>query len=146
MNPRLLRYVLIARRGFKKAFDPVVGFVAVALLKLIRRGDRVRFANRAGRFMRRVGPWHPKHKVGRANLIAAFPDKSAAEIEEILGGVWDDLGRVTAEFSHLDRITILDPTAPGPADVGSDPDTHRQVEGIRSSPRPTAVFAAHLAN
>jgi hypothetical protein len=47
MNPRLLRYVLIARRGFKKAFDPVVGFVAVTLLKLIRRGDRVRFANAA---------------------------------------------------------------------------------------------------
>ena len=54
MNPRLLRYVLIARRGFKKASDPVIGFVAVAMLKLIRRGDRVRFANMAGRFMRRV--------------------------------------------------------------------------------------------
>jgi Kdo2-lipid IVA lauroyltransferase/acyltransferase len=146
MNPRLLRYVLIARRGFKKAFDPVVGFIAVTLLKLIRRGDRVRFANVAGRFMRRVGPRLSKHKVGRTNLIAAFPDKSAAEIEEILGGVWDNLGRVSAEFAHLDRITILNPSAPGPADVVSDPDTHRQVEGMRSSPQPTAVFAAHLAN
>ena len=96
--------------------------------------------------MRRDGPRISKHKVGRANLVAAFPDKSAAEIEEILGGVWDNLGRVTAEFAHLDRITILNPAAPGPADVVSDPDTHRQVEGIRSSPRPTAVFAAHLAN
>jgi len=146
MNPRLLRYVLIARRGFKKAFDPIVGFIAVTLLKLIRRGDRARFANAAGRFMRRVGPWHPKHKVGRANLIAAFPEKSASEIEEILGGVWDNLGRVAAEFSHLDRITILDPAAPGPADVVSDADTHRQVEDMRGVPRPTAVFAAHLAN
>src|SRR5437660_2150668 len=84
MNPRLLRYVLIARRGFKKAFDPIVGFVVVTLLKLIRRGDRARFANAAGRFMRLVGPWHPKHKVGRANLMAAFPEKSASEIEEIV--------------------------------------------------------------
>src|SRR5882672_4473918 len=136
MNPRLLRYVLIARRGFKKAFDPIVGFIAVTLLKLIRRGDRARFANAAGRFMRRVGPWHPKHKVGRANLAAAFPEKSASAIEEILGGVWDNLG----------RVTILDPATPGPADVVSDPDTHRQVEDMRSVPRPTAVFAAHLAN
>src|SRR5215470_241066 len=141
MNPRLLRYVLIASRGFKKALDPVIGFVAVTLLKLIRRGDRVRFANAAGRFMRRVGPWHPKHKVGRANLIAALPEKSASEIEEILAGVWDNLGRVTAEFAHLDRITILDPTAPGPSDVISEPDTHRQVDDMRDRPRPTAVFA-----
>jgi Kdo2-lipid IVA lauroyltransferase/acyltransferase len=146
MNPRLLRYVLIARRYLKKAFDPVVGFIAVTMLKLIRRGDRARFANAAGRFMRRVGPRHPKHKVGRANLIAAFPEKSAAEIEEILGGVWDNLGRVAAEFAHLDRITILDPAAPGPADVVSDPDTHRQVADMRNSSRPAAVFAAHLAN
>src|SRR5205807_2230983 len=146
MNPRLLRYVLIARRGFKTAFDPVIGFIAVTTLKLIRRGDRVRFANAAGRFMRRVGPWLSKHKVGRANLIAAFPEKSASEIEDILGGVWENLGRVTAEFAHLDRITILDPAAPGPADVVSDPDTHRQVEAMRSVRRPTAVFAAHLAN
>src|ERR1041385_3770183 len=131
MNPRLLRYVLIARRGFKKAFDPVIGFLMVTILKVIRRGDRVRFANRAGRFMRRIGPRLSKHKVGRANLIAAFPEKSASEIEEILGGVWENLGRVTAEFAHLDRITILDPAVPAPADVISDPDTHRQVQNIK---------------
>ena len=109
MNPRLMRLALILRRGFKKAFDPVVGFLAVAMLKLIRRGDRIRFANMAGRVMRRVGPLLSKHKVGRANLMAAFPEKSSAEIEAILAGVWDNLGRVSAEFAHLDRIRIADP-------------------------------------
>src|SRR5439155_12614842 len=106
----------------------------------------VRFANTAGRVMPGAGPRLSMHKAGRANLIAAFPEKSASEIEEILAGVWDNLGRVTAEFAHLERIAILDPAAPGPADVVSDPDTHRQVEAMRSVPRPTAVFAAHLAN
>jgi len=146
MNPRLIRLALIARRGFKRVADPIVGWIAVALLRAIRRGNRVRFANAAGRFMRRVGPWLPKHKVGRANLVAAFPEKSQAEIEEILGGVWDNLGRVSAEFAHLDRIRIVDPAAPGEADVASDPDTLRRIEDIRRAPRPTAAFAAHLAN
>jgi len=146
MNPRLMRLALILRRGFKKAFDPVVGFLAVAMLKLIRRGDRIRFANMAGRVMRRVGPLLSKHKVGRANLMAAFPEKSSAEIEAILAGVWDNLGRVSAEFAHLDRMRIADPAKPGEADVVHDPDTLRRIEDIRRAPRPTATFAAHFAN
>jgi lauroyl/myristoyl acyltransferase len=35
-----------------------------------------------------------EQKFGRANLAAAFPEKSSAEIEAILAGVWDNLGRV----------------------------------------------------
>ena len=60
--------------------------------------------------MRRLGPWLPEHRVGRANLAAAFPEKSPAEIEQILRGVWDNLGRVGAEFAHLDRLWDYDPS------------------------------------
>ena len=34
--------------------------------------------------MRKVGPLLPEHRLGRDNLRAAFPEKSAAEIEQIL--------------------------------------------------------------
>ena len=146
MDRRFIRFALIARRGLKRIFDPIVGWIAVALLRMIRRGDRARFANAAGRFMRRVGPWLSKHRVGRANLVAAFPEKSPDEIERILGGVWDNLGRVAAEFAHLDRISIMNPAAPGPADLVSDPDVQRRIEDIQRAARPTAAFAAHLAN
>jgi len=57
MKLAFTRFLLRVRRGLKAIFDPIIGFVAVAILRLIRRGDRVRFANTAGRFMRRVGPW-----------------------------------------------------------------------------------------
>jgi len=33
---------------------------------------------------------------------AAFPEKSPEEIEAILKGVWDNLGRLGAEFAHID--------------------------------------------
>jgi KDO2-lipid IV(A) lauroyltransferase len=146
MNPRLIRLALVLRRGFKKVANSIIGFIAVAILKLVRRGDRVRFANTAGGLMRRVGPLLPKHKVGRVNLTAAFPEKSPAEIEAILVGVWDNLGRVAAEFAHLDRIRIADSAKSGDADVVSTPDTLRRIEDVRRAPRPTAAFAAHLAN
>ena len=88
---------------------PLVGQVAVVLMRLLRRGDRKRTANFLAAFMRTVGPWLREHRVARANLTAAFPEKSPQEIEAILSGTWDNLGRVAAEFLHLDRITILDP-------------------------------------
>jgi len=144
MKLAYIRFVLRVRRALKAVFDPIIGFVAVAILRAIRRGDRVRFANAAGRFMRRVGPWLPKHLVGRANLAAAFPEKSAAEIEQILAGVWDNVGRVAVEFAYIDRLRIVGED--GPIDVTGDPITLQRIEDTRNAARPTAAFAAHLAN
>ena len=39
-----------------------------------------------------------------ANLPAAYPEKSAAEISAIVRAMWDNLGRVLAEYAHLDKI------------------------------------------
>lgn len=45
----------------------------------------------------------------RENLQAAFPEKSAAEIETIIREMWDNLGRTGAEYPHLDKISMLGP-------------------------------------
>src|SRR5215831_2030 len=146
MNPRLTRLALVLRRGFKKAANSIIGFIAVVLLRLIRRGDRVRFANTAGRVMRRVGPFLSKHKVGRANLVAAFPEKSPAEIEAILAGVWDNLGRVAAEFAHLDHIWEHDPARPGDSRIEIEKRSYELFTQLRLDGKPALIFAGHLAN
>ena len=94
--------------------------------------------------MRRVGPWLPEHKLGRANLTAAFPEKSPQEIEAILGGVWDNLGRVTVEFAHLDRLTIGDPL--NLPFIEYDDANIARYNRLRDDGKPALVFAAHLAN
>lgn len=43
-------------------------------------------------------------KRARENLVTAFPEKSAAEIENIIAGMWDNLGRTLAEYAHLDKF------------------------------------------
>jgi KDO2-lipid IV(A) lauroyltransferase len=133
-------------RRFKAWFDAAVGWLAVAILKIVRRTNRQRMANRLGRLMRTVGPWLPEHRVGRANLAAAFPEKSAAEIERILAGVWENLGRIGAEFAHLDRMKVLDFERGGEADVIYDQTSFDRFLAIRDSGKPTLVFSAHLAN
>jgi KDO2-lipid IV(A) lauroyltransferase len=133
-------------RRLKSWTDAAIGAVTVAALKLLRRMDRRRMANFFGRLTRIVGPWLPEHKIGRANLAAAFPDKPPEEIEKILGGVWENLGRVGAEFAHLDRMSILDPERGGHADITYDPASIERFFTIRDGARPTIFFAAHLAN
>jgi KDO2-lipid IV(A) lauroyltransferase len=136
-------------RPLKGAFERVLGWVVVGTLAVLRRINRQRMANFAGRLMRVVGPWFPEHKIGRENLRAAFPDKSTEQIETILLGVWENLGRVAAEFAHIDRIVILDPDHPERTrspDVMIEAATHARLKTLGDAAQPTVVFAAHLAN
>src|SRR5438132_5580679 len=96
-------------RGAKFAFDSAAGMLVALLLRAVRHFDRIRTSNLFAAFLRTVGPWLPEHRIGRANLAAAFPEKSPAEIERILIGVWENLGRVALEFAHIDTLTEGDP-------------------------------------
>jgi KDO2-lipid IV(A) lauroyltransferase len=138
-----------AGRALKSAGDLILGWLTITALGLLRRLDRKRMANMIGPMMRHVGPWLPEHRIGRSNLAAAFPDKSPEDIEKILGGVWDNLGRYAAEFAHIDRMTIYNPDAPQqPADLDAvyDQTTRDRFLQLRDSGKPSLVFSAHLAN
>jgi len=138
-----------AGRALKSAGDRILGWLTITALGLLRRLDRKRMANMIGPMMRHVGPWLPEHRIGRSNLAAAFPDKLPEDIETILGGVWDNLGRYAAEFAHIDRMTIYNPDAPQqPADLDAvyDQTTRDRFLQLRDSGKPSLVFSAHLAN
>src|SRR5215471_6917708 len=93
----------------KQAGDRLVGALLTVVLKTIRHFDRLWVSDVFAWVARAVGPWTGEHRIGRENLAAAFPEKSPDEIERILAGVWDNLGRVVAEFAHLDRLAVGDP-------------------------------------
>jgi KDO2-lipid IV(A) lauroyltransferase len=130
----------------KQVFSPVVGWTAVGMLRAARMVDRKKTANFFGWFMRNAGPRLKEHRIGRDNLAAAFPERSRDEIERILAAVWDNLGRVAAEFAHLDRLTIAEAGGPGGADIAYNPVASAQIADILRSGRPRVFFAAHLAN
>ena len=135
--------MLAMRWKWRVAFNALVGVLAVATMRLMRLGNRKRLANAAGAAMRHIGPWLSEHRVGRANLVAAFPEKSSEEIERILAGAWDNLGRVAMEFVHIDRFTVSD--ASGDADATVDEASWRQIQAVQSG-GPVLCFCAHLAN
>lgn len=135
------------RRGGKRAGNALLGALAVALLKGLRHADPDRMADFAGGLMRKIGPLLPENRIGRENLIAAFPQKSATEIDAILRGAWDNLGRMGAEFAHLDRLWDYDPEhpeRPSRYDI-SRADLDRSMR-LANDGKPALIFAAHLAN
>lgn len=135
------------RRAWPLALlDSIFGNIGAGFLRVLRRFDRDRMANWLGPMSRRVGRFLPEHRTGRANLRAAFPKKSPEEIEHILGGVWDNLGRFVADFAHLDRLRVYDPNAAGPHEIEYSDETLARFQTLRDSGRPTLLFAAHLAN
>ena len=93
-----------------------------------------------GALARRVGPFLGISKRARINLRRAFPDLADSAIEEIVAGMWDNLGRVAAEYPHLRRIRVF------------APDGRVETHGIEHMDRAVAaerrmiIFSGHLAN
>jgi Kdo2-lipid IVA lauroyltransferase/acyltransferase len=135
-----------ARRYAKAAVDASLGWLAVGTLRLLRAINRKHMANIAGGVMRTLGPRLKEHRIGRTNLVAAFPEKSAVEIDDILRGVWDNLGRVAAEFAHIDRLQMLDPDPLDQGDIIYTPQAYERFQQLRADGKPALIFAAHLAN
>jgi KDO2-lipid IV(A) lauroyltransferase len=146
MRSQLRRLARTIARSCKAVFDGVAGWLVAGILKALRRVDPDRLANFGGRLMRNLGPWLPEHRTGRSNLAAAFPEKSPAEIEDILRGVWDNLGRVAAEFAHLDRAWLEKIACSNQARIEYSQPSLDIFAWLRETDKPALIFSAHLAN
>jgi Kdo2-lipid IVA lauroyltransferase/acyltransferase len=123
-----------------------VGALTIGILRTARYFDPIKTANLFGRIARSVGPMLREQKIGRANLTAAFPEKSPAEIEAILAGVWDNLGRVGAEFAHLDHIWDYDAARREDSRIEIGKRSYELFTQLRLDGKPALIFAAHLAS
>ena len=90
-----------------------------------------------GALFRAIGPFMGISKVARRNIAMCFPAKTATEIEAIVKGMWDNLGRVVAEYPHLKeiasstRVTFRNP---------------ERFETIRASGKAAIMVSGHIGN
>jgi KDO2-lipid IV(A) lauroyltransferase len=143
----LLRIKARLRDAFKPISEAAVGGLTIALLRATRLFNPDKTADFFGRAAHFIGRRLREDRIGRENLKAAFPEKSPQEIEKILAGVWDNLGRVGAEFAHLDHIWDYDPEHPEkPARVEFNARTKELFDLLRDDGKPAIFFASHLGN
>jgi KDO2-lipid IV(A) lauroyltransferase len=146
MRRLLLRTKARIRDAIKPLGEAAIGALTVGLLRTTRYFDPIKTANLFGRIARSIGPMTREQRIGRANLTAAFPEKSPGEIERILAGVWDNLGRLGAEFAHIDHIWEHDPARPEDSRIEIEPRTHELFARLRLDGKPALIFASHLGN
>lgn len=131
--------------GIVRSGQWLVAALAWTLFSIARFFPWQASSNFGGWVARSIGPKIKVSRRARASLAAAYPDKTSEQVEEILLGVWDNLGRTAAEYPHLDRIWDYDPEFP-------DRFNRVEVNGIehflklRDDGNPAIVFTAHLAN
>ena len=132
------------RRQIGLYAERILGRVVKWLIRLLRRADPDRASDFCGAVARRVGPFLPAHRVGRANLRAAFPEKDTGWIETTLAEAWENLGRVGGEYVHMARIWDFDMQRPNIGRIQTD--SVPLFDLLRDDGKPALCFAAHLAN
>ena len=89
---------------------------------------------------RRVGPLLAQTRKATRNLARAFPENSPEQNRRIVLGMWDNLGRVVAEYPHLPRI--CDRLEGGRVEIVG----FENYLALESDGKPGILFGAHLAN
>jgi KDO2-lipid IV(A) lauroyltransferase len=146
MNRLLIRARSGIRDAVKSLTDAAVGALTIAVLRTTRYFDPIKTANLFGWVTRSIGPMLREQKIGRANLVAAFPEKSPEEIETILAGVWDNFGRFGAEFAHLDHVWEYDRAHPELSRIEIQERTHELFAQLRLDGKPALIFTGHLGS
>jgi len=128
----------------KYCWDALVAAIIAVCLTVLKCLPARAGINFFAAFARFAGPFTGRHKVALNNLRHAFPEKSEAEICAIARGMWDNMGRLFAEYVYLDQIFDFDPYAEKPGMI--------EVSGIdlfvklRDEKQPHIFFTAHTGN
>lgn len=87
-----------------------------------------------------IGPKLRISERARTRIKTAFPEKSDVEVEDIVRGTWNNLGRTVAEFPHSSRLSF-DPKDGRVEVVGME-----HLEHFRDDGEAGIFFSAHIGN
>jgi KDO2-lipid IV(A) lauroyltransferase len=138
------------RRKFGKFVRRIMtrpaGYIALGFFAILRHLDPDRTINTAALLMRIIGPRLRNHRTARAHIVAAFPKKSTAEVELILRGMWDNLGRVGAEYIFLRSLWDYKIDGPKSSRFVIDQETLDRAKRLRELNESVLYFGGHISN
>ena len=93
-----------------------------------------------GALARAIGPRLGISKRARLNIRRALPELADHEIAKTIAQMWDNLGRVAAEYPHLRQIRVFEP--------GGRVETHgfEHMDRAVTAGRRMIIFSGHIAN
>lgn len=113
-------------------------YVFLSILLLLSSLFPVQISSNFGGWIgRTIGPKLAASRKALNNIKHAFPEKSEAERQKILIGMWDNLGRTIMEYPHLQHIARDRTEIIGLENIK---------DHTTKSKNAAVVFAAHLGN
>lgn len=93
-----------------------------------------------GALGRTLGPLIPVSRRAARHIRLAMPELDETRVAEIVRGMWDNLGRVVAEYPHMERISRLG--GRGRVEIANK----HLLEPYRDGKRQYVLVATHLAS
>lgn len=87
-----------------------------------------------------IGPWLPVNRIARINLKRVFPNISQTESEQIIKGMWDNIGRTIFEYH---KLHLIDPYLQS---SGFEICGIEHLDQIIADGKPGLLFTAHLGH
>ena len=122
-----------SNKRYRYFFEAAAAHFFFALFRLLPLDAASGFGGFLGRM---VGPHLPSSQTALNNLKQSLPGKNDAEYRAIVTGMWDNLGRILAEYPHLEKIA---------RERVEVPDTH-YIDALLDDNLPAVILSAHLGN
>jgi len=90
-------------------------------------------SNFGGWVGRTIGPRLAASRKARRNIEMVFPDKNDQDVQKILNGMWENLGRLMMEYPHLKKIAQNKTEIIG-------------AENLKNADNGSIMVSAHMAN
>ena len=117
-------------KKIRYTFEALLLLIILGISKLLPVGIASNFGGWIGKT---IGPRLAASRKARRNIEKVMTDKSASEVQEILEGMWENLGRVMMEYAHLKSIAK----------------NHTEIIGAQNlagSENGSIMVSAHMAN
>ncbi len=125
-----------ALRSIRHAIEGLLQFLLLGLFWILP----VDWASDLGGWLtRQIGSRLPVSRRAMEHLAIAFPEMPEAERRRIVAGMWENLGRMVAEYPHLGAIA--DPASGRTEVVGAE-----RLAAVRDKGKGFIVISAHMAN
>lgn len=121
-------------KKMRYAFEAIFAYLLFGLFRLLP----YRVASSLGGFMGRfLGKYMAASRKARKNLATAMPELSETEVRDHILDMWDNLGRIMAEYPHLPKIEDK-----GVVDIINEEAFQRAVD----KGKPIIFVTAHIGN
>ena len=98
-------------------------------------------SNLGGCIGKYFGPFLRKKEIIKKNIFFAFPNISEKEMNKLINKMWENIGRVFAEYAHLNKFSIYDKKK-----IKINFTNKINIEKLKNYNKPIVFFSGHFSN